>query len=201
MIKISNTSKMPCISWSLPAIETCPGAFENGELVEVCDDCCANKGFYVMESVRAPRLHNMKDWKRKDWVNDMITLLEKRKLFRWFDSGDMYTVDLANKIFEVVKNTPHCKHWLPTRMYKFKKFEKILNKINSLPNVAVRLSSDSTIGVTIHVKGFVSSTVVPKNTLALNNVWLCPSSKNGNKCGDCRACWNKEVKTVAYINH
>ncbi|OUW99408.1 MAG: hypothetical protein CBD88_00925 [Flavobacteriales bacterium TMED228] len=201
MIKISNTSKMPCISWSLPAIETCPGAFENGELVEVCDNCYADKGFYVMESVRAPRLHNMKDWKREDWVSDMITLLEKRKLFRWFDSGDMYTVNLANKIFEVVKNTPHCKHWLPTRMYKFKKFEKILNKINSLPNIAVRLSSDSTIGVTIHVKGFVNSTVVPKNTLALNNAWLCPSSKNKNKCGDCRACWNKEVKTVAYINH
>lgn len=201
MIKLSGTKKMPCKSWSLPAIKTCPGAFENGELVDVCSNCYADKGFYVMKTVQAPRLHNMEDWKRENWADDMVELLKNRKLFRWFDSGDMYVIGLANKIFEVIKRTPHCKHWLPTRMYKFKKFKKILNKINSLPNVAVRLSSDSVIGVRIHVQGFVTSTVVSKYTLGLDGVWLCPSSKNEGKCGTCRACWDKEVETVAYIDH
>ena len=154
-----------------------------------------------MKTVQAPRLHNMKDWKREDWTDDMVDLLKNRKLFRWFDSGDMYVVALANKIFEVIKRTPHCKHWLPTRMYKFKKFKKILNKINSLPNVAVRLSSDSVIGVRIHVQGFVTSTVISKYTLGIDGVWLCPADKNEGRCGDCRACWSKEVETVAYIDH
>ena len=131
----------------------------------------------------------------------MITALKNQKFFRWFDSGDMYAVALANKIFEVIKRTPECRHWLPTKMYKFKKFKRILNKINSLPNVSVRFSSDSILGTKINIKGFVDSTVVPKNTVAVDGVWLCPSSKNDGKCGDCRACWSKKVQTVAYIHH
>ena len=200
-IKLSKTNKMPAKSWSLPAIISCPGSIENGSLVDVCKNCYADKGFYNMPTVKAPREHNMEDWKRPEWADEMVVLLKKQTFFRWFDSGDMYTVALANKIFEVIKKTPHCKHRLPTRMYKFKKFKNILNKINSLPNVAVRISSDSLVGVKIHMQGFVNSTVVPKGTLAVNNMWLCPSSKNDGKCGDCRACWSKKVKTVAYINH
>ncbi len=194
---------MPAKSWSLPAITTCPASIdpETKELVDVCSDCYADKGFYNMPSVQAPRLHNMKDWKRDGWVDDMVEALEKQKFFRWFDSGDVYTVGLAKKIFKVIERTPNCKHWLPSKMYKFKKFDKIFNKINSLPNVSVRFSSDSILGSRINIKGFATSTVVPEGTLAVSNAWLCPSSKNGGKCGTCRACWNKEIKTVAYIHH
>ena len=35
MIRLSKASKMPCRSWSLQALETCPGARKsNGELVD-----------------------------------------------------------------------------------------------------------------------------------------------------------------------
>lgn len=203
MIKLSKTAKMPAKSWSLPAVTTCPASIDPAtkELVDVCKTCYADKGFYNMPTVKAPRFHNMEDWKRDDWADEMITALKNQKFFRWFDSGDMYAVALANKIFEVIKRTPECRHWLPTKMYKFKKFKRILNKINSLPNVSVRFSSDSILGTKINIKGFVDSTVVPKNTVAVDGVWLCPSSKNEGKCGDCRACWSKKVQTVAYIHH
>ena len=29
----------------------------------------------------------------------------------------------------------------------------------------------------------------------------CPAPKQGNKCGDCRACWNRSVPTVSYGKH
>jgi hypothetical protein len=29
----------------------------------------------------------------------------------------------------------------------------------------------------------------------------CPSRRQGNKCGVCRACWNREVKAVAHHKH
>lgn len=203
MIRLSKTAKMPSKSWSLPAVTTCPASINplTKELVDVCKNCYADKGFYNMPTVKAPREHNMADWKRDAWADDMVEALKKAKFFRWFDSGDMYTVALANKIFEVIQRTPECKHWLPTKMYKFKKFKKILNRINSLPNAAVRCSSDSITGIKINITGLVNSTVVPKNTLAVDDAWLCPASKNEGKCGDCRACWNKEVSTVAYIYH
>ena len=123
---------MPAKSWSLPAVTTCPASIDPAtkELVEVCKTCFADKGFYNMPTVKAPRFHNMEDWKRDDWADEMITALKNQKFFRWFDSGDMYAVALANKIFEVIKRTPECRHWLPTKMYKFKKFKRILNKLS-----------------------------------------------------------------------
>jgi len=29
----------------------------------------------------------------------------------------------------------------------------------------------------------------------------CPSSKQGGKCLDCRACWNREQFVVSYLKH
>lgn len=201
-IKLSKTSKMPAKSWALPAVVTCPGALKDGELVDVCKSCYADKGFYNMPTVKAPRYHNMEDWKRDGWVDEMIEALYNQKFFRWFDSGDVYHVKLANKILKVIEGTPNCKHWLPTRMYKFDKFRKILNKINKLPNVVVRISSDSLVGDRVDVDGLANSTVVPKGTIGVDSsVWLCHASTNDGKCGDCRACWSKDVKTVAYVYH
>jgi hypothetical protein len=45
------------------------------------------------------------------------------------------------------------------------------------------------------------STVYTKDTLKDSKGYICPSSKQGNKCGDCRACWNDRVNEVTYIAH
>ena len=29
----------------------------------------------------------------------------------------------------------------------------------------------------------------------------CPAPKQNNECKDCRACWNKDVKNIAYGKH
>ena len=73
----------------------------------------------------------------------MVSELDNDRYFRWFDSGDVYDVRLAFKILEVMKRTPWCNHWLPTRMHKFSKFGSVLAEMSALPNVVVRLSSDS----------------------------------------------------------
>jgi len=33
------------------------------------------------------------------------------------------------------------------------------------------------------------------------NGFNCPSSKQGNQCGECRACWDKTVENVNYKKH
>ena len=141
-MRLAKTSKMPCKSWSLNALETCAGSIdhETGLLVPACQGCYATTGFYLMDSVRAPRVHNKRDWKRTDWVTDMVTAIGKDKYFRWYDSGDCYSVKLAWKMFQVMSNTPNCQHWFPTRMYKFAKFAKVFESMESLHNVVVRYS-------------------------------------------------------------
>lgn len=147
MIRLSRTSKLGCLSWSLEAVETCPGSqSKGGGLVEACQGCYARGGNYRFANVKAPRAENKRDWQRAAWADDMVTALSGEDRFRWFDSGDMYTVKLAEKILEVMRRTPNVKHWIPTRMHKFAKFRPVLESMQALPNVAVRYSSDSVTG-------------------------------------------------------
>jgi hypothetical protein len=201
MIKLSKASKMPCRSWSLQALDTCPGSKgDDGELVPACKGCYATTGNYRFPNVKAPRVSNQTDWQRKEWAAEMVAELDNDRYFRWFDSGDMYSVALAKKMLQVMKDTPHCNHWLPTRMYKFKKFEKVLADMAALDNVVVRSSSDEVDGSIL--KGYgLSSTIVPDPDKVPKGATLCRASEREGKCGPCRACWDQDTQTIAYPAH
>lgn len=200
MINFSKTSKMPSRSWSLQALTTCPASKDKGgELVPACKGCYATKGFYHMKNVKLPRIENQKGWKEDSWINDMVKELDNDRYFRWFDSGDIYDLRLAEKIYEVCKLTPWVKHWIPTRMHKFDKFKKVLDKIGRLSNVVVRLSSD---GINAEViKGKNTSTIYKNDSQLKNNMVKCLASEQKGKCLNCRACWNKDIKIIAYKYH
>jgi len=199
MVKLSKASKMPGRSWSLQALDTCPGSKKrDGSLVDACSGCYATTGNYRFKNVKAPREHNREDWKRDQWVDDMVAELDNDRYFRWFDSGDVYDVRLARKILEVMKRTPWCNHWLPTRMHKFSKFGSVLAEMSALPNVVVRLSSDSITGDT--VEGPQTSTIATLDNVP-GDALVCEAYSREGKCGPCRACWSKDVALVCYIGH
>lgn len=200
-MKISVTSKLDGIrSWSLQALDTCPGSIAApGELVDACRGCYATTGNYRFENVKAPRRHNKEDWQRITWADDMVSELDKDRFFRWFDSGDMYTLALAEKILDVMKRTPWVSHWLPTRMYKFPKFRQVLAEMQALPNVSVRFSSDSITGQ--YTKGLHGSVIVPTAADIKRGMTLCRAYENEGKCSGCRACYDKKVKVIAYPAH
>ena len=199
MLKLSKASKMPCRSWSLQALDTCPASRDaTGELVDACKGCYATSGNYRFPNVKAPRVHNREDWKRDSWVSDMVAELDNDRYFRWFDSGDIYDVRLARKILEVCEATPWVKHWIPTRMHKFTKFTLVLQRLQSLPNVVLRLSSDSIMGETI--EGPNTSTIATLED-APKGSFVCEAYTRGGKCDKCRACWDKGVSVVTYIGH
>jgi len=197
-VKVSKTSKMPCKSWSLEAIATCPASKgEDGELVDACKGCYATTGFYLMGNAKKLREHNSEDWKREEWVSEMVYELRNQTYFRWFDSGDVAWLKLAEKIYQVCEQTPNVKHWIPTRMYKFPKFKAILDKLNELPNVRVRFSSDSVEGDFTNEH---ASTIIPYAD-SPTDAFICEAYSRGGKCGDCRACWHKDVPMIAYVAH
>ena len=199
MLKLSKASKMPCRSWSLQALDTCPASRDaSGDLVDACKGCYATSGNYRFPNVKAPRVHNREDWKRDTWVSDMVSELDNDRYFRWFDSGDIYDVRLARKILEVCEATPWVKHWIPTRMHKFPKFTLVLQRLQSLPNVVLRLSSDSIMGETI--EGHNTSTIATLED-APEGSFVCEAYTRGGKCDKCRACWDKGVSVVTYIGH
>jgi hypothetical protein len=199
MIKLSKTSKLDGIlSWSLQALETCPASKnKDGSLVDACKGCYATTGNYNFPNVKAPRIHNKEDWKRDTWVSDMVLALDSSRYFRFFDSGDMYSIDLAHKILELCTKATWVKFWIPTRMYKFKKFHSVIAKMQALPNVVVRFSSDSVDGKTI--PGFTTSTIF-SDSLPTGAV-ECKAYQHDGKCNGCRACYDKSVSVIAYKAH
>lgn len=202
MIKLSKTSKLDGImSWSLNALDTCQGSINpvTKELVPACQGCYATTGNYRFPNVRAPRDFNKQDWQRSDWVDDMVMALDSSRYFRWFDSGDMYSLDLAEKIYQVMKLTPWVKHWLPTRMYKFTKYDSVINRMMKLDNVVVRLSSDSVTGEVIN--GLTTSTIFSDDSQLTSDMVECKAYEHDGKCNGCRACYSKDVPIIAYRAH
>lgn len=201
MIRISTTSKLDGVrSWSLQARDTCPGSLDkSGKLVPACAGCYAVGGNYRYPNVKLPRIENREDWQREGWVADMVAELRNDRFFRWFDSGDMYALALAEKMYQVMAATPHVQHWLPTRMHKFPKFSNVLARMQSLPNVVVRPSSDSVTGE--YVPGVHGSTIVPNVDSVPAGATLCHAATNAGKCGPCRACYDKAIPVIAYVAH
>jgi len=83
-------------------------------------------------------------------------------------------------------------------MYKFSKFAVVLAQLQALPNVVVRLSSDSITGET--VDGDTTSTIATIDTV-LRDAVVCEAYTRAGKCDKCRSCWDKTVSVVCYIGH
>lgn len=206
-VRLSSASKMPCSSWSLPALYTCPGAIGgDGKPVPACSRCYALQGRYLFGSVKSVRDHNRDDWQRTEWVADMVAAIGSDPFFRWFDSGDVYHPVLASKILKVMQRTPNTKHWLPTRARKDNDILSYLEEMAKLPNVVVRHSADAIDGSTDDVAQFANfASITSNDAQAASKVGrgkvVCQSSKRGGRCGPCRACWSQKVVEVTYPLH
>jgi hypothetical protein len=84
-------------------------------------------------------------------------------------------------------------------MHKFAKFQEVIAEMEALPNVVVRKSSDSVTGETID--GTTTSTIIPTIEDATDAMTVCEAYSRDGKCGDCRKCWDKSVRVVAYPAH
>jgi hypothetical protein len=83
-------------------------------------------------------------------------------------------------------------------MHKFKKFRKVIDELNKLDNVVVRLSSDSVNGEIID--GVNTSTIIPYDDTPTTAA-ICEAYKYEGKCNKCRKCWDKDVPVIAYVAH
>jgi len=198
---LSKPSKMPCPSYSIPASLCKTGSKLAKVKNSVCEGCYALKGFYRMPNVQRSLKNRFNKILKPEWVNAMALLIKSSgtAFFRFHDSGDIQSVKHLKQIAQVARKTKDVKFWMPSREFNIIKEYKKSHKIPK--NLLIRLSSHM---VDQRLKtNQPNSMVVSKNNIDNldKDVYLCPSSKQGNKCLDCRACWSSKVKTVAYIKH
>lgn len=191
---------MPGYSWGLSAFKCQTGSILNKIEGTPCSKCYARKGMYRYPCSVDALAKRLEAWQQDpDWVLLMsIRLLlhsNKHKFFRWFDSGDLQSAKMAQDINQVCLNIdPYVQCWMPSQERSY-----VQSIGNIAPNLTIRISSTK-IG-----EQQTSSIVGVQNSLVLKEerigVYMCLSSKQDNKCGPCRACWDKSITHVGYKQH
>ena len=186
---MTRTSKMPGLSYSLPAWECKTGSKLRKIKNSVCSACYALKGNYTRyKAIKAAQYVRLASLNNELWTAAIVTQIKRQKYFRWHDAGDVQDVQHLNKIYEVCRLTPGTKHWMPTREAWIK------DHLDGKPdNLVIRFSAPM-IDQAAPASWPNSSEVVTEGA-------TCPSPKQGNKCLDCRKCWNPEIKTIKYGKH
>ncbi len=187
---MTRTSKMPGLSYSLPAWECKTGTKLRLVPGTPCHGCYALKGNYIRSpAIKKAQYYRLKSLVHDSWVTAMVAQIKRQKYFRWHDAGDVQSDEHMSKILTVCRLTPGTKHWLPTQERPY------LPAPEDVPdNMIIRLSAARIDGSAVNAWSH-SSTVVTDGSET------CPSGKQGNKCLDCRACWNKDIKNISYGKH
>lgn len=194
---LSKPGKMPGYAWSIPADYCITGS----KLAKIegtpCSVCYAKKGRYRFSNVRTAMEFRLQKWKEDpDWVplQAMRIVLLEDPYFRWFDSGDLQSEEMLININEVAKLTPQTAHWLPTQERRF-----VVSQFSNITdNLTVRVSNSVFGDYASNTVGWFSSSVSKELSEDWHN---CPAHQQENKCGACRACWDKSVPHVVYHEH
>jgi hypothetical protein len=185
---LTRTSKMPGLSYSLPAWECKTGSKLRKVKGSVCSACYALKGNYTRyKAIKAAQYDRLEKIKNSLWVAAMVVQVKRQKYFRWHDAGDVQDLEHLKKIYSVCKLTPEVKHWMPTREAWIK------NHLDSKPSNLVIRFSPPMIGQ--------RNDSWPNSSMVVETGASCPAPSQGGKCGTCRQCWDSNIKVVSYGKH
>jgi len=204
---LSNTSKMPVMSWGLDAKRCITGSKLRKVAGSICKSCYCCRGNFLFPCVvnaQQKRLDLFNQSLENDggslWVAAMTLLIKNGtdKFFRLFDSGDLQSEAMLACIVQVAKNCKSVKFWLPTKEYGF--VGDFIRHGGEFPkNLNVRLS------------GYMRDTPAPLELAAsmgctasavTTGAGDCYAQTSGNgTCGQCRKCWNKNVPSISYQAH
>ena len=185
---LTRTSKMPGLSYSLPAWECKTGSKLRKVKDSVCSMCYALKGNYTRyKAIKAAQYVRLKSIEDSRWIEAMTAQVQRSTYFRWHDAGDVQDLAHLKKIYAVCEATPNTKHWMPTREAWIK------YHLDSKPENLVIRFSPPMIGQ--------RNESWPNSSMVVLKDASCPAPSQGNSCGDCRACWDPSVKVVSYGKH
>ena len=190
---MTRTSKMPGLSYSLPAWECQVGSKLRAVKGSVCSGCYALKGNYTRyPAIKAAQYYRLQSLRDPRWIPAMVAQIKRQKFFRWHDAGDLQGAWHLTNIFEVCKLTPATRHWLPTREVKYTS----LMDPDIIPSNLKIIISDHMVDQATPVKSWPYTSGVTTGDNA-----TCPAPSQGGKCGSCRACWDRDVARVTYGKH
>lgn len=214
---LGHPSKMPGYSYGISAQKCITGGKLRGVRGSVCAGCYAMTDWYrTWVPLLAGHARRWDGLRHPLWRDAMVHMIATKcrgenAFFRWHDSGDLQGVWHLEQIADVCERTPDVRHWLPTREYEF--VAEFL-RTRALPsNLTVRLSAhmvDAEPVVPPELEALPTSTVSTVSMYARGAMQIVEGKGSiecravearENKCGDCRACWDRRVRNVSYPQH
>lgn len=226
---LSSPSKMPCKSWSMPAVRSCPSAFFEKDAICGTDktkeglNCYASKRAYtwpVVVNALNKRyefaIRASMDPATGDEFVDMMTAAVGREATRQIRahnrkrpgtpfSGPVFRVHDSGDLF----NPQYALLWAriatncPDVQFWFPT-RQWRSKNLHMQAALQTLNALSNVAVRPSALRFEDDApVIPglsAGTTASVNGFNCPASNQGNACNDCRQCWSKDV-VVSYHRH
>ena len=194
-VSLGNT-KMPGTTFPICAFACYTGSKLAKVKGSVCEQCNMRRLQKIRPSVDQGYKKNLFKWEvsnTSNWVDAMVFQIKRYAAdgyHRWFDSGDLQSMEMLEAIAEVAIQTPKVKHWLPTKEYQI--ITKYLKTNTEPTNLIVRVSAPMIDGKPS--KAFQNTSTVHRNSEPLG--FECKGA-----CGLCRACWAKRIKNVSYRKH
>jgi len=201
---LSQPSKMECFTFALDIIESgCADRCQYGEN-KVCY-VIGNKFRENSPSRKAKKARNFKLANSKDFVRILTAQirLTKQRLFRFFDSGDFFSLEFFKKVIQVCKNLPKIEFWIPTSRDDL--LNQFLSEGGVIPvNTTIRLSAPQP-GISFH-EGIIKfyskwKQITFSETTTDPNFATCHASLEGSSCGDCEDCFKSTHKKTVYAIH
>lgn len=195
---LGKPSKMPGLSYGISAQLCKVGAALAKIPGSTCHDCYALKANYSYPSVKVAHAKRVAGINDPRWVDAMVYMIGKagEKYFRWHDSGDLQSFQHLLNIVTIAEQLPSVDFWLPTREKGL--VNQYMRAFGDFPaNLCVRVSAAMVDAGA--PAGFTNTSTVHQDKAAAG--YSCPAQQQGNKCQDCRACWDKSVSNVSYHKH
>ena len=201
---LSNTHKMPGQSWGISPFRCVIGQKMAQVEGSTCAECYAMQRHYRYLNVMKAHerryqqmLRALEDAEfRRLYIEAFVFLINNEPHFRWFDAGDIQSVEHLRLISEICEATPRTEHWLPTRELPFLK--EYLFKYGAPPsNLVVRASSAMIDGPPPEAEWMEEFGILTSGVSSTGD-HDCPAESQGGVCGACRRCWDRDVPHVTY---
>lgn len=200
---LSKPSKMPCHGWSISAEKCSVGGVLRGVPGSTCSGCYARKGRYVFDNVKAAHARRLAAYNADPsaWADAMAESIKKKgeTYFRWFDAGDLQSVEMLQHIVDIAAALPGVRFWLPTQERGI--VGRFLATGDIPENLVIRISAPM-VGAALPLpEALRQSPQVVRSAVSCGDGRACPAPQNAGECGECRACWNTGVDLVSYAKH
>ena len=198
----TGNSKMPGTTFAIDAFSCITGSKLAKQENTPCYACYARKLQKLRPSVDQGWKANLRKWQEAEpahWERAMVYQIKrynKGNYHRWFDSGDLQSVQMLKSIVRVCEQTPNIKHWLPTQERAI--VSQFKTKHTVPENLIIRVSASLLNGPkpskTRHASQVFTKQCKPKG-------YECKARSRSNSCGPCRACWDKSIPLISYPKH